>query len=310
MDEVIVRWVLEYLLRQRIDDRILNDLLSVLPIADDSRLKKILLLRRIESEVSNAIVSEEILELLEIIEKLDLCDGKAASESMKAAYCTVAVDCTVRFLEENVEKNGNYFEAVKRIWRIKVSKMEKSENNAVGLVSEKLLRWRDEIEGAIWDSNARDKILMRNTRNEALKAVRLYLAEAWEGMGPSFLELAAQTMSKTGNNGRRAGGEDIVGGCRELVVLDNTAVDGGGGVKGDNHQGLTMNEPAEGDKETQKAKSLLRCKHVASHGRRFKSVAGRSRGVKMTNASKVDKNKSMEQTDLPPTPEISKLQKS
>ncbi|GMG99947.1 hypothetical protein Nepgr_001787 [Nepenthes gracilis] len=325
MDEDIVRWVLEFLLRQPIDDRILESLLSALPVPNsDSRLKKTLLLRRIESEASNGSVSEKILESLEIIEELDHREGKAASESMKEAYCMVAVDCTVRFLQENVEKNGKYFEAVKRIWGNKVTQMEKLGDNAGGLVSETLLRWRDEIEGAIWDSNVRDKILMRNTMNAALKAVRAYLSEAWKGMGSSFLELAAQAMSKMGNDGQVAVGEDIVGvqfgervenpvnACRRLADIDNTRLDHGsiGGIEGGGHQGLTVNEPAESETEAQKGKCQLRRKHAALHGRRFKSVVGRSRGVKVTNTCEVDKDMCMDMNHLLPTPEVNRLQEA
>ncbi|GMH13059.1 hypothetical protein Nepgr_014900 [Nepenthes gracilis] len=240
MDEDIVRWVLEFLLRQPIDDSVINALLSVLPIANnDSRLKKTLLLRRIDTEVSDASVSEKIMELLEIVEELDHRDGKSASELMKAAYCAVAVDCTVRFLEDSVETSGKYLEAVKRIWRKKLSKMEKLEKNGGGLVSENLLRWRDDIEAAITDSIVRDKILMSNTRNEALKAVRAYLKESWESMGPSFLEYVVQTMSKMENKELGTGGEAMgdqlgkgvekgVSACHKFVVSHNTAVDEGG----------------------------------------------------------------------------------
>jgi len=190
MDEEISKWILEFLLRQPIDERIINGVLSSLPLKDDdNRLKKTLLLRKIEFDVSNAAISEKLLDLLEIIEELDHREGKSASDSMKAAYCAVAVDCTVRFLDENVERNGKYFEAVKRVWRERVCKIE-------GLASDESKQKMVEIEAALWDSNACGKLLRMNTRSEALKLVRVYLAEEWRSMGPTFLELVAE---KAGN---------------------------------------------------------------------------------------------------------------
>ena len=131
MDIDVARWVLEFLLRQSFDDRVLNALLRVLPISnDDSRLKKAMFLRRIESEIAKGSVSEKILEFLERIEELDYEEKVATPEAMKRAYFSVAVDCTLRFLDERVK----YFDAVKRIWSGRVWKMDRLED--VELVSD------------------------------------------------------------------------------------------------------------------------------------------------------------------------------
>ncbi|GAB4855878.1 hypothetical protein Ancab_024517 [Ancistrocladus abbreviatus] len=347
MDEDVARWVLEFLLRQPIEDCIINSLLSVLPISNsDSRLKKTLLLRRIESELSNASVCENILEFLEIMEEIDHREGKPAPESMKAAYCAVAVDCTVRFMEENVQKNadGKYFEAVKRIWLMRVSQMKNRENVALsGLVSEKLMKWREDIEAAMWDSDVCERILMKNTRNEALKAIRVYLAEALEDLGPSFLELAAQAMSNTRGNSLGSAVVDNAGNgmenagnpCRELIVYNAAAVHGGsdigaglnrGGLRGpvvdepavvgekdgDQQRGLTVNETVVADAEAQKGKGQTGHKHVVPRGRRFKTLAGRSRGVKIVDpeADEVDKDKCINYRDLIPTPDVHRVQEA
>lgn len=186
MDEKVAKWIIEFLLRKTfIDEKIINGVLLCLPISNnDSRLKKTILLRKIESEISNGSVSENLLELFEIIEELDHREGTRASDSMKKAYCAVAVDCTLRFLEENAKDNRSYVLAVERVWRNRVRLME-------ALVSEESKCWLEDIEAAIWDSEVCEKILMRNTRNEALKAVRGFLKEAWNSMGPAFLELVA-----------------------------------------------------------------------------------------------------------------------
>ncbi|XP_010678885.2 uncharacterized protein LOC104894361 [Beta vulgaris subsp. vulgaris] len=223
MDEKIARWILDFLLRTSIDEKIINGVLSCLPLPNnDSRLKKTILLRKIESETINGVVSEKILELLEIIEELDHRLGKLASDLMKEAYCAVAVDCTVRFLEENVVENGKYFEAVERVWRNRVCRME-------GLISEESNRWLRDIEAAVWDSGVCEKIWRRNTRNEALKAVKGYVKDPWKCIGPTYLEFVANLVRDEGEELRRgnsdAGGETVGSDnpCCELVAREGYA---------------------------------------------------------------------------------------
>ncbi|KAL9232272.1 hypothetical protein vseg_007400 [Gypsophila vaccaria] len=215
MNETVVNWVIEFLLRQRIDENIINGVISSLSTEiGDYRVKKTMLLRKIEIEASNGCISEQILELIEKIEALDQEKGKFATNVMKNAYCLVAVDCTVRFLVENVEDNAKYMEVVENLWRNRVCKSER-------LVSEELKRWFFDIEAAVENSDVYRKIWNRNTRNEALKAVREYLTEAWECLGLSFLESMAV---KWRNESSELCG--VVGGagypCRELRVVEGT----------------------------------------------------------------------------------------
>lgn len=268
MDEEISKWILEFLLRQPIDERIINGVLSSLPLKDDdNRLKKTLLLRKIEFDVSNAAISEKLLDLLEIIEELDHREGKSASDSMKAAYCAVAVDCTVRFLDDNVERNGKYFEAVKRVWRERVCKIE-------GLASDESKQKMVEIEAALWDSNACGKLLRMNTRSEALKLVRGYLAEEWRSMGPTFLELVAE---KAGN------------------VLEGLRSDGGVGGEAVGSANLGRESAAVG--ETRKGQAAVRRKHIAVKSKR-------GRGAKISAVDEGNGDELMGKADSIPAPEV------
>ncbi|KNA10402.1 hypothetical protein SOVF_144720 isoform B [Spinacia oleracea] len=266
MDEKVAKWIIEFLLRKPIDEKIINGVLSCLPLSNnDKRLKKTILLRKIESAISDGSVSEKLLELLEMVDELNHGAGKTVPDSMKRAYCAVAVDCTVRFLEENVEENGKYFEAVERVWRDRVCKVE-------SLVSEELNRWLEDIEAAVWDSSVCEKILMRNTRNEALRAVKRYLKEAWESMGPSFLELVAL---KVGNDvgelcrSEGGGGGDGGGGGGS----GSSGGGGSGGVVGSDNPCRTLIDP-QGLVESQ---AFNRRKHVAVKTRR-------PRGIKIFDA--------------------------
>ncbi|XP_024029310.1 uncharacterized protein LOC21393956 isoform X1 [Morus notabilis] len=201
-DKTLSRWLLEFLLRNSDDEPFAKRALAVLPIPDDDpRLKKTVLLRTIEYEVSEGLVTSTALENLELIEELDSRRGSAAAaagDSMKAAYCAVALDCTVRVLVGNGGKpGGKFLNAVKRIWRGRVGRMEKSAAARESrLLSSDLRRCWDEVEAAIWDEGVCRKLMRINTRKDALMLLGAYLKEAWALMGPSFVAWAARLSAK------------------------------------------------------------------------------------------------------------------
>ncbi|PSS14173.1 Telomeric repeat-binding factor like [Actinidia chinensis var. chinensis] len=292
MDIDVARWVLEFLLRQSFDDRVLNALLRVLPISnDDSRLKKAMFLRRIESEIAKGSVSEKVLEFLERIEELDYEEKVATPEAMKRAYCSVAVDCTLRFLDER-EK---YFDAVKRIWSGKVWKMDRLED--VGLVSDELVCWKDDIEAAVCDSSVCENVRMKSKGIEALKAVRTYVAKAWESMGPSFLEVVAGTVSDDAM--REVLGWGSVGKYEQVVGERGASLP-------DLSHDLTVHN---GNKEMQRGVVLPVRKHVAFKRSRG-ATSGTSRGSKIDDTEEMDVRKSSNKYDCLPTPEINKVQEA
>ncbi|XP_062081603.1 uncharacterized protein LOC133788227 [Humulus lupulus] len=192
----VSRWILEFLIRSPDNDRLAKRALSVMPIPNhDLRLKKIVLLRTIECEVSDALVTESILQNLELVEELDSRHEEGAAiamvDSMKAAYCAVALECTVKFLVSGGGKPGEkYLNALDRIWRGRVRQLENSGKS--NLLTVDLKRCWDEVEKAIWDDGVCKKLLGMNTRNEAVRLVLEYLKEAWTLMGPSFVEWAAK----------------------------------------------------------------------------------------------------------------------
>ncbi|KAI6692317.1 hypothetical protein NL676_020027 [Syzygium grande] len=206
IDPDISRWILEFLLRQPLlDDGSVKLALSLLPLPDsDLRLKRSILLRSIRSEIDAASVSEKTLDALEAIEEVDRTAGDLpVSDAMREAYRSVAVECAVRFLHGRVEERGEYFRAVERIWRGRVRRMDESATGS-GLLSPELRRWRLRVEAAMHDGAERENLLAMNTRGDAFRSVRAYLGEAWERMGPSFIEVAARRMSEANT-------------CRELV---------------------------------------------------------------------------------------------
>ncbi|KAF7834207.1 telomeric repeat-binding factor 2 [Senna tora] len=203
MDADVARWILEFVLRSNLPDSTAKRLFSILPISGvDSRLKKTVLLRSIKSDVSTASLTETLLDTLEIIEEFDRVEGTAITDTMKQAYCAVAVECTIKYLEalpdddDGDDNHGLYLDAVKRIWRDRIAKMEAATASGEGseLWTAELSQWRDNIEATVWDSKVCEKLVNINSRRIALEKLRAYLAEAWELMGPSFLELAATAL--------------------------------------------------------------------------------------------------------------------
>lgn len=192
----VARWVLEFVLRQPEMDGLARKLLAVLPISDDDlRLKKTVLLRAIECEVADGYVNESVLEILEILEELDRSQGNAILDSMRAAYCIAAVECTVKFLVSSGGKpGGKYLKALNHIWRGRIDRLERYGKSE--LVSGELKKWWDEVNSVLDDSNTFRKLCGMNTRNDALFSIHCYLEEAWGLMGPSFLELADGLMNK------------------------------------------------------------------------------------------------------------------
>ncbi|XP_028762073.1 uncharacterized protein LOC114720578 [Neltuma alba] len=195
MDNDIWRWILEYLLRSSVPDLIIKNVLNVLPLSGiDSRLWKTLALRSIQSEAAMASFTENLLEYLEVVEEIDRRNGVAITEAMKEAYCAVAVDCSVRYLEACPDKNtrGLFDDAINRIWRGRVRQMVEAmaSGKRCHLFTAELIGWKDILESARWDAEVCGRLMNMNTRKNALDKVRVYLKETWASMGPSFLEVA------------------------------------------------------------------------------------------------------------------------
>ncbi|CAB4282044.1 unnamed protein product [Prunus armeniaca] len=191
-DVDVSRWVLELLIRDREKECIAKRVLAVAPFSDqDYRLKKTVLLRTIECDVYDALVTETMLETLEMIEDLDISQGIATTDSMKAAYLALATECTVKFLVGLMGKpSGKYLEAVDRIWRGRVGALERSETSQ--LISAELRQRMDEVEAGVWDLRVSKKLSRMNTRNDALRLVAVYVKEALALMGPPFITWAVR----------------------------------------------------------------------------------------------------------------------
>lgn len=171
----------------------------------DSHFKKTVLLTSLEEDLSTATIPESMLETLEVIEEVNRREGSPISAAMCTAYCAIAVECTLKYLqvEVSISKNPAYLEAIKRIWWGRVGYMKPSASGSGEgslLFSTELKRWNSDIEASLVDSQLRERFAGMNTRRDAIHRLKAYLAEAWADLGPSFLELAA-SLPVTTNKG-------------------------------------------------------------------------------------------------------------
>lgn len=212
MDRHKGSWILEFVLRQPIDDWLAKEILLRLPTPPilDPHLKKTLFLRRLSSDLS----SDRTLHSLELLEELDRSLGAPEPhEALKAAYCAVAAHLTVAPLRTagGCPADAEFLDAANRIWNCRVADLERSD--ARGLVGETLREWRREVEVAVADDTARGRLVQRDTKGEAEATVREYLRVALEGMGPPLLELVAGAVGREAGNGI-GDGADLRAGSR------------------------------------------------------------------------------------------------
>ncbi|KAL5705639.1 hypothetical protein ACHQM5_023917 [Ranunculus cassubicifolius] len=185
-------WILEFLLRQPIEDSDIIPLLPALcPSCQDHRLMKTLLLRRVSSEIQKDSISEKILESLELVEELDHEKGIKTLDSMKEAYYAVVVYCVMRLFKEDPE---NLLDNITlwNIWRGRLLDMERGKE--VDLASDRLNYLKNSLVEELCNGRVCDYMFAKDTKSIALEMVRKFLEEATYEMGPSFLDLASKTV--------------------------------------------------------------------------------------------------------------------
>ncbi|XP_047974200.1 uncharacterized protein LOC125216510 isoform X1 [Salvia hispanica] len=290
-------WVLDFLLRKPLEERTLNSLLGALPLPKDNpKLQKIILLKKLEFELSPPSFSEATLDLLEQLDGIECRRGNEASNALKSAYCSVAVDITLRPLKHGDDSKFILFETVKRVWRGRIGKIEKSAQRG-GLGSEQLWVWKDEIEVAVWEDSVCQSVFKKFDRDSAEKAVRFYLNEERDKMGPSFLESVAAGL-KSGEGLFKFKRIEVIKRVAEEEALSLSVVRAANGSNGS----VVIKPVAEeetlspcvdraangsnGSKEMHKGKIKLKDKLVGV--RRVRSTAGNSRGAKIVDCDEAD----------------------
>ncbi|CAN0901716.1 hypothetical protein LINGRAHAP2_LOCUS21571 [Linum grandiflorum] len=253
-DKDISRWVSEFLIRQPIPGFLVESVISsldALVVDTDWRLKKKGTLRLIHQEISKkGSLSEKMLEWLETVEKCDRENGIAITETMKAAYAALALECTL---------GGFCFEVLERIWRGRVRNLEKLQESE--LVTDELRKCWDDMEAAVWDLDLRYRLLESAKRKDALGLVMAYLEEAMMGNDePSFLELAARREKGLEENAKHRH-EEKDGSASQADIMQDLGAEGGMNngleqVPDDDRQPVTVSSPIA---ETKKGYRRVKC---------------------------------------------------
>ncbi|KAJ4710066.1 Telomeric repeat-binding factor like [Melia azedarach] len=123
-----------------------------------------------------------ILESRKAIKALDKKEGIKIMSLMKAAYCAVGAECTIRYLGESVDKD-KYLKTVKSIWRDEIENLGERE-----FVTAELLKWKSDIQVAIGDEEMCSKLLKKYIRNYGFLFTKNIVGEEWAIMGSTFLD--------------------------------------------------------------------------------------------------------------------------
>ncbi|XAR56324.1 hypothetical protein NMG60_11036764 [Bertholletia excelsa] len=178
--------------------------------------------------------------------------------------------------------------------------MDKVERR-VGLFSDELQGWKDDIEVALWDTSVCKNVQVRSKENDALRAVKAYVAEAKERMGPSFLEFVAGTFVAGAMSGDSM--EELLGSgsdqnynqvAKEAATMLDSCHD------------FAVNEDNRG---MLKSAAKRKHKHVASKQTRG-VISGSSRGVKISDTKEMDVRTLANNHDGLPILKIDKVQEA
>lgn len=197
-DKKSAEWILEYVLRHCNEDWLVTELLRVLPFSNENlKLKKMVLLKRIRSEVSKGSISEQTLETLESLKDLNNREEfKKLNDAIRIReLCwSVAVECTVKHLRAEKIDWGGYNEALRKLWSDRIEDTE--EVDVAGWVSNRTGGVKQELIAVATNPELRHTLLAKYKKKDVLKSLNEFLKDAWEGMGPTFLEVVAEDVAR------------------------------------------------------------------------------------------------------------------
>ncbi|EYU43630.1 hypothetical protein MIMGU_mgv1a024583mg [Erythranthe guttata] len=188
IDADIAHWMLDYLLRQPLEEWKLSALIDALPLSNtdtNTRLERLILLKQLEYKAARFPVSRSTLVLFEQLEELDSRQGNMkVSDGMKHAYCAVAVNWTMEGAICQIE----FFHAVTGLME-RIEMMEKHVERNGALCSEELSEWIKDIKASMWNAHLFKSIMKKVEGLDVLDAVRVFVKGEREKMGPPLLEL-------------------------------------------------------------------------------------------------------------------------
>ncbi|KAL5127791.1 hypothetical protein HKD37_14G040155 [Glycine soja] len=150
---------MEFLLRSSVPNSFIKKTLTALPLSPvEPRLKKTLLLRILQTLLRTTTVSEIVLDILEDLSPISNVNTARTAQSPWSAPSSTSP----------------------RALTLSMASTPAPYEDALGEDSKE----------------TRERLAGLNSRRDAMNEVRVYLKEAWEMMGPSFLETVAATEKK------------------------------------------------------------------------------------------------------------------
>ncbi|CAN8253163.1 unnamed protein product [Cochlearia groenlandica] len=221
--EVFDKWVAEFLICRQRNPRVSPaNLVSALKLEDSDdflKLKVTSVLRDISDSLIRGRIDERTLDLLEILEKLMLKQQDSLlMESHKSAYCWTAAECTLRFMWPLSASDGLFRDAVERIWKKRIGNLKESGSDLV--THDDLLKWETDLNKALVDPEAYQRIRESNGRYTAINFLNQLLEEQWGLLGSSSLESVEIRRFRK----RKAQGveDDVVDNVREPNDVDES----------------------------------------------------------------------------------------
>ncbi|XP_027903338.1 uncharacterized protein LOC114163309 [Vigna unguiculata] len=193
-----VNRTLEYILHRVPDTEINGNMLkNSLRIGQvfglEPRNKKTVFLKILQHYLSTHSITEPLLYTLELLAELFCCDASPVPATMTAAYCAVAVECTLKYLKlSRHHHNPLYLDAVNRIWRVRIALMNSSGSGKESvLLSGELEQWRKDIETSLLDSEVMERLASIDTKRDAMVKVKAFLDEARTDLEPGSLKCSS-----------------------------------------------------------------------------------------------------------------------
>lgn len=132
------------------------------------------ILEGIFMEIEDGVVEEKNLERLENLVEILHKEGSKVPETVKEAYCQVAVECTVKCLAYEKDAKKAYTEAIRSIWLRRIMPLC---DKVSCLVTRDLLNSCRRLWTAHNDEKACQSLINEKTRDKALVSLRKVVSE-------------------------------------------------------------------------------------------------------------------------------------
>uniref|UniRef100_A0A1J3JCZ3 Uncharacterized protein n=2 Tax=Noccaea caerulescens TaxID=107243 RepID=A0A1J3JCZ3_NOCCA len=174
------------------------------------------ILEGIFMEIEEGVVEEKNLERLENLVEILRKEGSKVPESVKEAFCQVAVECTARCLANEKDAKEAYTEAIRSIWLRRILPLC---DKVSCLVNRDLLNSCRRLWTAHNDEKACETLMGEKTRDEALVSLRRVVSELHPNLDSAYGDRNEYIdESEEGESSEESGETEPMVEARELEV--------------------------------------------------------------------------------------------